>query len=86
MRRVAAGEADPYGELAAAIRTRRAELVDAPATYDGASDRARVAARAAYVDAVLAELEARATTDAETTTAVADAVDADGLGNASVSA
>lgn len=86
MRRVASGEADPYGQLAAAIRDRRAELVDAPATYDGASDRARVAARAAYVDAVLARLEARAATDAETSTAIDDAVDGAGLGNASVSA
>jgi len=86
MRRVASGEADPYGQLAAAIRERRAELVDAPATYDGASDRARVAARAAYVDAVLAELKARAATDVGTSTAIDDAVDATGLGNGSVSA
>ncbi|MFB6235434.1 MAG: hypothetical protein ABEH91_08705 [Halopenitus sp.] len=86
MRRVASGEADPYGQLAPAIRDRRAELVDAPATYDGASDRARVAARTAYVDAVLAELEARAATDAETSTAIDHAVDATGLGNASISA
>ncbi|MGZ0748020.1 DUF7286 family protein [Haloparvum sp. AD34] len=86
MRRVASGEADPYGRLAAAIRDRRAKLVDAPATYDGASDRARVAARAAYVDAVLAKLEARAATDAETSTAIDDTVDVTALGNASVSA
>lgn len=86
MRSVAGGEANPYRRLAAAIRDRRAELVDAPATYDGASDRARVAARAAYVDAVLANLEARAAKDAETSTAIDDTVDATGFGNASVSA
>ncbi len=57
---VAAGEADPYGDLADAIRDRRSALVDAPSTYDGAADRARVSARAAYVDAVVDELETAA--------------------------
>ncbi|GAB3414232.1 hypothetical protein GCM10027435_08900 [Haloparvum alkalitolerans] len=73
MREVAAGEADPYGGLAATLRERRAELVDAPATYDGAADRARVAARAAYVDGVIAALERRSTADDEVSAAVADA-------------
>ncbi|WP_348611050.1 DUF7286 family protein [Halobaculum rarum] len=57
---VAAGEANAARRLAASIRQRRDTLVDAPGTYDGAADRARVAARAAYLDAVLAELDARA--------------------------
>ncbi|MFC6785245.1 hypothetical protein ACFQFH_04690 [Halobaculum halobium] len=57
---VASGEANAADRLATAIRNRRGDLVDAPETYDGAADRARVAARAAYVDAVLAELDARA--------------------------
>ncbi|QKY16446.1 hypothetical protein Hrr1229_005965 [Halorubrum sp. CBA1229] len=61
------GEAEPYAELADVIRNRRAALVDAPATYDGATDRARVAARAAYVDAVIEELETAAD-DRETAT------------------
>jgi hypothetical protein len=52
--------ANPAARLAAALRERRAELVDAPARYDGVADRARVAARVAYLDAVLAELRARA--------------------------
>ena len=52
------GESDPYGDLAATLRDRRTALVDAPATYDGATDRARVAAREAYLGAVIAELEA----------------------------
>ena len=45
--RVAAGEANAPARLADRLRARRAELVDAPATYDGAADRARIAARAA---------------------------------------
>jgi len=57
---VAAGEANAARRLAAAIRQQREAFVDAPKTYDGAADRARVAARAAYVDAVLAELATRA--------------------------
>ncbi|UIP01163.1 hypothetical protein Hbl1158_07395 [Halobaculum sp. CBA1158] len=57
---VASGDANAPASLAAEIRERRASLVDAPETYDGAADRARVAARAAYIDAVLAELDRRA--------------------------
>jgi hypothetical protein len=60
MEAAAVGEADPYAELADSLRDRREALVDAPATYDSATDRARVAARAAYVDAVVAELESAA--------------------------
>ncbi|MFA9515857.1 hypothetical protein ACERIT_01320 [Halopenitus sp. H-Gu1] len=63
MRAVAAGATDPYGRLAADVRTRRDELVAPPATYDGASDRARVAVRRAYVDAVIADLERRSKAD-----------------------
>jgi len=57
---VAAGEANTPHRQAAAIRERRAELIDAPDRYDGVADRARVAARAAYVDAVVAALDGRA--------------------------
>ncbi|WP_435064101.1 DUF7286 family protein [Halobaculum sp. EA56] len=57
---LASGEANAPARLAATIREERARLVNAPDRYDGAADRARVAARAAYVDAVLAELDARA--------------------------
>ena len=60
METMAAGNADPYGELADTLRDRRAELVDAPDTYDGSVDRARIAIRVAYLDAVIAELEAAA--------------------------
>ncbi|WP_363467432.1 DUF7286 family protein [Halogeometricum borinquense] len=56
----ATGHANTAATLAAALRDRRAELVDAPATYDGVADRVRVAARAAYLDTVLARLDERA--------------------------
>ncbi len=60
MENAAVGEAEPYADLADALRDRRGELVDAPRTYDGATDRARVAARVAYLDAVIDELETAA--------------------------
>lgn len=59
-RDAATGHANAAAELAAAVRARRAQLVDAPAEYDGVADRARVAARAAYIDRVLAALDDRA--------------------------
>ena len=66
----ATGDADPYGALADEVRDRRTELVDAPRTYDGAADRARVSAREAYLDAVIRELEAASKDE----TAASDAV------------
>ncbi len=60
MEDAALGEAEPYADLADAIRDRRSALVGAPATYDGAVDRASTAARDAYVEAVIDELEAAA--------------------------
>ncbi|WP_435144211.1 DUF7286 family protein [Halobaculum sp. P14] len=62
---LAAGRANAAAELAAALRARRTELLDAPATYDGAADRARVAARAAYLDAVVEALDQRSATAAD---------------------
>ncbi|MDS0297959.1 hypothetical protein NDI76_04325 [Halogeometricum sp. S1BR25-6] len=59
-RDAATGHANAAAELAAAVRDRRTDLVDAPAEYDGVADRVRVAARAAYVDRVLAALDERA--------------------------
>ena len=58
MEDAAVGESDPYGDLVKKLRDRRAALVDAPTTYNGATDRARIAAREAYLDAVIEELEA----------------------------
>jgi hypothetical protein len=57
MTATAAGKSTPYQDLAATVRDRRDALRDAPARYDGAVDRGRVAARVAYLDAVIAELE-----------------------------
>jgi hypothetical protein len=74
MEAAAVGEAEPYGDLADALRDRREALVGAPATYDSATDRARVAARAAYVDAVIAELETAAAKRDRTTETVLDGV------------
>ena len=80
------GEAEPYADLAETLRDRRGELVDAPRTYDGATDRARVAARVAYVDAVINELETTAA-DRDTATdefldRVNDAFDGPSVGDA----
>lgn len=59
-REAATGRANPPAALATALRDRREALVDPPETYDGAADRARVAAREAYLDSVIAALAARA--------------------------
>ncbi|GAB7009988.1 DUF7286 family protein [Halorubrum trueperi] len=67
MEDAAVGDAEPYAKLANELRERRTELVDAPSTYDGAADRARAAAREAYLDAVIDELDAAAD-DQETAT------------------
>jgi hypothetical protein len=83
MEAAAVGEAEPYADLADALRDRREALVDAPATYDSATDRARVAARAAYVDAVVAELETAAADRERATTDVLDGVN-DAFGGPSV--
>ena len=56
----AVGESTPYRDLAATVRDRRDALLNAPARYDGAVDRGRIAARVAYLDAVIAELESAA--------------------------
>ena len=53
-------EVNPPARLAAAVRDRRADLVDAPETYGSVADKARVELRAMYVDRVIATLEERA--------------------------
>ena len=75
MESMARGAATPYAELAARVRDDRRRLVDAPSTYDGAADRARVAVRAAYVDAVLAELSAASERRETTTSALFERVE-----------
>lgn len=59
--KVGTGEANPAKRLQAELEARRAQLVDAPATYESVAEKARVAARAAYLDAVIARLDHRAT-------------------------
>jgi len=54
------GQSNGAARLASLVRDRRAELLDAPQRYDGVADRARVAARATYLDRVLAGLDERA--------------------------
>jgi len=58
-RDLATMEATPATTLAAVLRQRRRALLDAPRVYAGAADRARLAARAAYLDRVVARLEER---------------------------
>lgn len=59
-RAVARGDAVPAARLASALRERRGALVGAPATYDGAAERAIVAARVAYLRALDRALRERA--------------------------
>ncbi|MFB6091714.1 MAG: hypothetical protein ABEK02_01745 [Haloquadratum sp.] len=56
----ATGHVNGAARLARRVRERRATLLDAPDRYDGVADRTRVAARAAYLDRLLATLESRA--------------------------
>jgi hypothetical protein len=70
----AVGESTPYRDLAATVRERRDTLLAAPSTYDGAVDRGRVAARVAYLDAVIAELESAAADREAATDGVLDRV------------
>ncbi|WP_418281248.1 DUF7286 family protein [Halorubrum sp. DTA98] len=75
MEAAATADADPYGELAGDLRDRRSTLVDAPRTYDGAADRARVAARDAYLDAVIRELERASDAETEASDGIVDRVE-----------
>ena len=54
------GREVPAANLAKRLRERRSELLDAPARYAHAAERARFAARAAYLDRVLVRLDDRA--------------------------
>jgi hypothetical protein len=65
-RREVLDERPPAAELAERLRARRAELLDAPGRYDGVSDRARLAARTAYLDRVLTRLDERADRESRT--------------------
>lgn len=78
-RAVATGRVNPAARLASTLRERRASLVDAPDTYDGAADRVRVAARAAYLDRLLAALDDRANRTAARNDGIEEALDARGI-------
>lgn len=73
----------PAARLADRLRSRRAVLVDAPATYDGVADKARVEARHAYVDAVIAELDRRADAHRDEESSLEDALGNRGIGSLS---
>ncbi|WP_049985857.1 DUF7286 family protein [Halobellus rufus] len=73
------GQSNGAARLAALVRDRRAGLVDAPRTYDGAADRARVAAREAYLDRVLAGLDERAGDTRSQNAGIERALNAKGL-------
>ncbi|WP_135851652.1 DUF7286 family protein [Halorussus salinus] len=76
----AVGGEPPTADLARAVRSQRADLLDAPARYDGVADRARVAARAAYLGRLLGRLDARAERESQTRQGLSGA-----LGDAGVS-
>ncbi|MBV0901471.1 hypothetical protein KTS37_06665 [Halomicroarcula salina] len=63
--RVGTFETNPPKRLRDRLRARRAGLADVPATYDSAAQKARVAARIAYLNAVDAELARQAAGRAE---------------------
>ncbi|QLH82597.1 DUF7286 family protein [Halosimplex pelagicum] len=58
--RMGTHEARPAAELAAQLRERRGELVDAPATYDSVAAKARAAVRGRYLSSVIDRVERRA--------------------------
>jgi hypothetical protein len=64
--RVATYTVNPPERLAAELRRRRAELIDAPSRYHGAADRGRVGARVALLEATIRRLERRAANHNET--------------------
>ncbi|MGQ4555751.1 DUF7286 family protein [Halobellus sp. GM3] len=75
----ATGRANGAARLAALVRDRRAALLDAPREYDGVADRTRVAARAAYLELLLAELDDRAGQSGERNAGIERALAASGI-------
>jgi hypothetical protein len=72
---------NPAARLAERLRSRRAELVGAPARYPDLATRARYAARAAYLDRVIADLERRAGAARRERSAVSEQLRAAGVGS-----
>ncbi|MDS0257922.1 hypothetical protein NDI56_00705 [Haloarcula sp. S1CR25-12] len=65
-------QTNPAKRLRGKLRQRRAQLVDAPETYDSAADRARVAARVAFLDAVERRLDKHAQSHSKVKSGVND--------------
>ena len=63
---------NPSRRLRQKLRQRRSELVDAPATYDSAADRARVAARVRFLDALDRQLSGDAGNHTEIESNISD--------------
>ncbi|GKZ15736.1 hypothetical protein HAL_36170 [Haladaptatus sp. T7] len=57
---LATGGTNPAAKLASSLRADRSALIGAPARYEDAAERARYAARATYLDAVIDRLDSRA--------------------------
>ncbi len=72
---------NPAAKLRKRLETRREALLDHPAGYDGVADRARVAARAAYLDRVSQLLGKRADRRSGRATAVSEELDAESGGS-----
>ncbi|WP_135364484.1 DUF7286 family protein [Halosimplex halophilum] len=72
--RMGTHEAAPAAALAANLSERRAELVDAPATYDSVAAKARAAVRGRYLSLVVERLERRAEQRSEREGAFASAI------------
>ncbi|WP_254543357.1 DUF7286 family protein [Halomarina pelagica] len=72
---------NPSTRLAARLRVRRAELLDAPTRYAGVADKVRVAVRRAYLDRVLARLDERAAARDRTRGNLNEALDGTGIGS-----
>lgn len=72
---------NPPAELRTRLGRRRDELLDRSATYEGVADRARVAARAAYLERVSRLLEARAHRRGERASTVSEELSTESEGN-----
>ncbi len=68
----AVGDANAAAALAQELRDRRSELVGVPKAYDNVAEKARVAARAAYLDAVVEGISGRSERTGERIDAVDD--------------
>ncbi len=72
-------EVNPPALLAAEIKRERRALLATPARYDGVADRARIAVRGAYLDAVVAALEARSVGFRDHRSGVADVLESESV-------